>query len=366
MPRVSDVAVVGAGIIGLSAAYRLVRQGLSVTVYDVGRPGHGQSAGQSRIFRHAHDDRRLVDLAVRARHHWDVWSDEFGIPLISPDGAVMLGDAVPRRRGLLERAGVTVVPLDAQGLREVMPVLADYQGEAMLDVDGGSIDTRSAIAGLSGRLSGTFVHEEVLAAHSDGDTVTIRTPTTVGEHGAAVVCAGRGTAPLARGLGVAIPVRLGAHVRVSFAVRDSNLRLPTLQDGSGHFGADAVYAAGYPDRSAYGLGIADDIDAHDDGTLDDATRLGELADAAGRYVATALPGLDPTPRDIVHCWVTTLPWGDDGVALWRTGPVVAVAGHNMFKHAPVIGEALAETVVAGRVPSGFAPEDRLGGVADKA
>ncbi|EON32819.1 Glycine/D-amino acid oxidases (deaminating) [Gordonia terrae C-6] len=180
MPRVSDVAVVGAGIIGLSAAYRLVRQDLSVTVYDVGRPGHGQSAGQSRIFRHAHDDRRLVDLAVRARRHWDVWSDEFGIPLISPDGAVMLGDAVPRRRGLLERAGVTVVPLDAQGLREVMPVLADYQGEAMLDVDGGSIDTRSAIAGLSGRLSGTFVHEEVLAAHSDGDTVTIRTPSPSG------------------------------------------------------------------------------------------------------------------------------------------------------------------------------------------
>ena len=49
-----------------------------------------------------------------------------------------------------------------------------------------------------------------------------------------------------------------------------------------------------------------------------AATLGELADRAAQYVSVALPGLDPTPRDIVHCWVTTLPWGDDGVAIFST------------------------------------------------
>ncbi|WP_245403622.1 FAD-dependent oxidoreductase [Gordonia sp. 'Campus'] len=193
MSTTSDAAVVGAGIIGLSTAYHLARQGLSVTLYESGRPWYGQSAGQSRIFRHAHDDPRLVELAVRARHQWDEWSDYLGTPtpLISSDGAVALGGAVTDRHAILERAGVEVVSLDPASLLEILPVLAEYDGEAMLDVRGGSIDTRAAISGLANRFRDDFVHEEVIAVHQDGDAVSVRTPTTLGKHGTVVVCAGR-------------------------------------------------------------------------------------------------------------------------------------------------------------------------------
>ncbi|MEJ5028309.1 NAD(P)/FAD-dependent oxidoreductase [Comamonas sp. MYb69] len=46
-PDVTDIAVVGAGIIGTSCALALARQGLRVTVIDAQEPGHGASYGNA-------------------------------------------------------------------------------------------------------------------------------------------------------------------------------------------------------------------------------------------------------------------------------------------------------------------------------
>lgn len=72
----SSIGVVGAGIIGLAAAYELQRRGASVTVYERGLPGNAQSGGEGRVFRHAHEDERLVRLAREARGIWREWERE--------------------------------------------------------------------------------------------------------------------------------------------------------------------------------------------------------------------------------------------------------------------------------------------------
>src|SRR5690606_5679989 len=97
-------------------------------------------------------------------------------------------------------------------------------------------------------------------------------------------------------------------------------------------------------------GIAEEVQVNDDGGSVDPDALHALAERTVAYVRRALPGLDPTPVGHVHCWTTTLPWGDDGVAVWERENVALVAGHNLFKQAPALGQGLAGIAAGGAVP----------------
>lgn len=364
MPR---VAVVGAGIVGLATAFALRRRGADVTLLESGPPGGGQSAGRSRIFRHAHADPRLTAQVVRSRALWQDWEDELGVELVATDGAVAIGDAVPDKAAALERLDVAVRLLDPAELRERLPVLAAYDGPAMLDVRGGAIRTTAAVGALSERLADVLVADHVLTVRRRGagpaGGVEVRTGTDARAYDHVVLCAGRGTAGLARGVGLELPVELGAHVRVTFEVAEPgglDGPVPTLQDGSGAFGETGVYTSPYPDPRHYAVGLTDDTPAGADGGVADPDALAALADRTVAYVRRALPGLRPAPVDHVHCWVTRLPWGEDGVGVWSDDGVTAVAGHNLFKQAPVIGEALATAALTGEVPEEWHHTARLG------
>ncbi|PSR69217.1 amino acid oxidase [Nocardia sp. MDA0666] len=362
MGAATDVAVVGAGIVGLSTAHALRRAGLSVTVYESGLPGGGQSAGQSRIFRHAHTDPRLVEMAVAARRVWRDWEGEFGTELISRDGAVALGAGVADKLEILRRTpGIDARGIDAEELATRLPLLADYDGPAMLDATGGSIRTVAAIDALTERLRDSLVTDHVLTLrHTAAGTVELRTGTTCSDFGSVVVCAGRGTAPLARTLGLALPVQLSAHVRVTFRPRSAPpATLATLQDSSGEFGETGIYAAAFPGNTHYALGLSDSVPSNDGGSVD-PTALAGLAERAAGYVHRALPGLAPEPEGYVHCWVTRLPWGEDGLAAWQDGGATFLAGHNLFKLAPVLGATLADSITTGQPAATLDPSRRLG------
>lgn len=361
------VAVIGAGIVGLSTAYALLERGVEARVYEHGEPGNGQSGGVSRIFRHAHDDPRMVAAARASRAAYREWGERLGVEMVSPDGAVAIGPAVDDHLPLLQDAGVAARRIDADELARRVPLLAGFDGPAMLDEEGGSIRTTATIAALAAAMGDRLVRDEVISVRPLGDggdgghRVEVRSGGRTDTYDRVVVCAGRGTPALARTLGLSLPVTQAAHVRLTFAVRgEAPGVLSTLQDSSGVFGETGVYAAAAPGNASYGVGLSQTTPARDDASLPVPGGLDELATRARDYVARALPGLDPDPVDVRHCWVTTLPWSDDAMAVWEAGGVLLPVGHNLYKQAPGLGRRLAAAADGEGLDDWLRPEARLG------
>ena len=59
------------------------------------------------------------------------------------------------------------------------------------------------------------------------------------------------------------------------------------------------------------------------------------------YVRAAFPGLEPHPVDAVLRLTTALAHDEDAFGLWERDGVLAFAGHNLFKHGPMLGELIA-------------------------
>ena len=240
--------------------------------------------------------------------------------------------------------------IDGAELAERLPILAPYEGFALLDEEGGVIRARAAVEALVGALHERLVHDEVLSVRPTAyDTVEVRAGGRTAEHGRVVVCAGRGTPDLARGAGVELPVTESVHVRLAFPLRgEAPARLACLQDGSAGAYGDAL-----PGNAAFAVGLGESTPGG----------LAGMAERVRAYASETLPGLDTAaPCDIRHCWVTHLPWGHDAIAVWELGGLLLLAGNNLFKHAPALGRDLAGAALGAGLPETLRPEARLGAV----
>jgi glycine/D-amino acid oxidase-like deaminating enzyme len=348
----SEVCVVGGGVIGLAVACALRDRGVDVVCLERGVPGDGQSLGRTRQFRHLHRDPALIELAVRARSGWLEWQERFGRPLLGTEGALRIG-AEPLELDALRAAGVPAVELGAQQAAERFPIALLGEraklGEGMIlwDPLAGAIRAADTVAALADHLGPSLRRADVgsLVIGSAGAWVEARTSDGLHRSTRCVVCAGAGTDRLVRGLGLAVHQDRQAHLRLAFRTRVAPaLPLPCFSDRSSEAGELVYGLIDLEDRYAVGLATVTTYPAVEDLALDvpDGVELASQRARIIEYARRALPGLEPRPVAEVLRLTTTLPeHPEDGFEFYREGPVIAVAGPNLFKFAPVIGEQLA-------------------------
>jgi sarcosine oxidase len=357
----SEVCVVGGGVIGLAAAAKLRDRGIDVVCFErAEEPGQGQSAGRTRQFRHLHAEPHLIELAVSAREGWRQWEQQFETTLLGIEGALRAG-AGPGELDALRAAGVPAQELDPGPAHERFPVAALPPARLLWDPRAGALRADATIRALASHIGAGARHRtevDSIAIRGD-DEVAVITESGVHHCQHAVVCAGAGTDRLVRPLGIPIHQERQAHLRLSFRTTSPAPHpLPCFSDRTESAG-EVVYAlSDLEDRYAVGLAEVTTYPA----VADLATDVPEAIDLAAQreriiaYVRRILPGLHPEPVDQVLRLTTTVPeYPDDGFGIWRQGPVTAVAGPNLFKFAPVIGEQLATIATASPTAVSTAP-----------
>ena len=282
-------------------------------------------------------------MAVRARAEWERLEAELGVRLPGREGVLVCGPNVPERAAAFDAGGVPARPVDRDAQGEALPVMSPPEEEALLDELGGSIDVRAAVDGLAAALGDRIVRAQVFELAERPNGVLLRTSEGLWAADRVVVCAGAQVHALTEQLGLDIPLQIELHTRASFRVREPGASLACLQDRSGTHG-EVVYAAPMPDGSEYAIGLGTEHEPPVDEAL---ARL-------RAYVERGMPGLDPEPVSVRLCKTSILPWGADAFAVWRAGAVDVLAGANLFKFAPLVGELLAER------SDDLSPERQLG------
>lgn len=351
LPAKRSAAIVGGGIVGLCLAEALSRRGVSMWCFEQGTCGGGQSGGATRIFRHRHDDPRLVRLALRARSSWADLEGRLEEQLVGKEGVLILSDADEAAR--LRPLGVAAEELPWEAASSMMSLgrPPDRPPRAALEKDGGAIRARVAIERLQAALHHSLVKAEVQGFEHDSSDVTVFASDGIYKADQVFVTAGAGTARLARAGGIEIPESRACHLRLTFESKASE-PLPCLLDRSGRFG-EVAYGSPSPDGQGYAIGISSDDGSV--GTTDseapDPAELVRIRSRIEAYAAQLLPATLGPVTGARLCLATPLRSGDDDFHAWRRGRATYFAGHNLFKFAPLIGALLAESIEAQDLPS---------------
>ncbi|NAZ78323.1 FAD-dependent oxidoreductase [Kineococcus sp. T13] len=364
--------VVGAGLAGASAAWRLAQRGHEVVLVERGEPAgaQGSSHGSARILRYAYAERTYVELLLAAEPGWAELEELHGAPLVRRTGALDLGAGRDPHAlaAVLAAAGVEHALVPRSRARERWPGIA-VDSDVLYHPAGGVLDAEST------------VHAMVAAARAHGAQVLTGWPlrrlertrsgfTAHAEDGRTL-----GAQRVVVAAGGWLPDLLGA-LELPRAFLDALPPLQVREENAFHFPyrEDAAPGERWPTiihepagTSVYALPGGRDagfrgqkVAVYDGGrVLPSAAARTGLIDPANRarvveHVRRYLPGLVPEPYAETTCLFTSTPTEDfvvdgvDGVTV-----LSPCSGHGA-KFAPVLGVLAADAALGtGAVPSAF-------------
>jgi len=153
--------VVGAGIMGLSTAWALAREGHAVELFEQGELPNplASSIDEHRLIRHPYGDRagyaRMIDPAFAA---WNLMWRDLGQTLYAATGTLALtgngADWAERSAGALASIGRPMTELTLSELRRRFPLLAAHGVERAFWIDtGGVLFAQDIVAALARHLA---------------------------------------------------------------------------------------------------------------------------------------------------------------------------------------------------------------------
>ena len=156
-----DVVVVGAGVFGIWAAYKLHMAGRRVAVVDAVGPAHSRasSGGESRVIRCGYGEKEIYsEWAWRSLGEWQALSARTGLPIFHPMGVLWVhtqpNELVQASARVLSQKNIPFTLLAAHELRRRFPVMRVGNDEAgFFEPAGGALMARRAIQSLASELS---------------------------------------------------------------------------------------------------------------------------------------------------------------------------------------------------------------------
>lgn len=343
------VAVVGAGVVGLSTATALLDAGADVRLYDPNEPGSGQSNGRTRIFRLAHGDARLVDLARRAEGLWREWETRFQRRLVGDEGLLVTGDdTVNIWTHAMSDAGVPYRVMSIEEAADHLPVAHLAGSAALFDPTAGPTRARRTVECLQAVCGAAFRREAVTEIGGTGTSCTVSSSSGTWDCDEVVLTAGIETAGLATPLGIGMERVVVPDSRFTYSIRDQyrDRTLACWIDKCGSYGPGYTsYGQRIGSTNFYAVGVGWDDPGNV--TADEESALHRQK--AAEYMPEAYPGLNPVPVDEIRCVHALRSVRDDGDGFIarRSGGVTALYGNNLFKFAPLLGQLLCQTAMTG-------------------
>ena len=351
-----EAIVVGAGVVGASAAFHLAERGVETVVLDLGPPASGSTARSGALVRAHYPTALEADLAWESlTRYFEPWGERVGggCGFTRTGFAYLVGEenveALRYNVALQKRVGVETDLVGPEELFGLDPaVRADGVALAAFEPRGGYADPAATAVGFlraAQRLGARFERRQVTSLLESGDRIRgVRAVGGTLEADIVLLAAGAWSVPLAESVGLSLPIR---PARVGVALFDRPYELPThltvIDTTEGFYARPAA-------ENATLVGSRDSLEwlrSPDEPTPEPATgfvrdvarRLGRRFPAleGARYRSGRSGVLDMTPdgRPILG------PEGPEGLYL-----AVGWSGTG-FKKAPAVGAEVARWISEG-------------------